>query len=212
MSRTSIRTPSRLPGADCRHFVSGRCLREERLNPGLDREARCQVLLRLGEAFDRFLDRAEAFSLSEEQAGRAWEARFPEISRRHSDCRDCPPGGTDAFPDCPRLMGDLCLGRLPECEGRCRYFVRAVATPDAPNGPDARNGSGRPDPRNGPYEPDAPCVPNWPGRPDAPNGSVGPGGPDPTGSGGPGHPLVPLGPGRPADPDGGSGEGPDNGT
>lgn len=115
---------TRLSGLGCRHFLAGRCLYEEHRNPGLDQELRCRVLTRLGRAFDDFLIRAEAMGLSEEQAGRVWQDRFPETLARQGSCRDYIPGDTTAFPDCGNAAGELCLLALPACPGRCRRFLK----------------------------------------------------------------------------------------
>ncbi|UJX40276.1 hypothetical protein K9F62_16450 [Desulfovibrio sp. JY] len=116
-----------LPGLGCRHYLLGRCLYEEHVNPGLDQGFRCRVLTRLGRAFDDFLVRAEAMGLTEEQAGRVWRSRFPETLTREGSCRDYLPGDTTSFPDCANAAGELCLLALPACPGRCRRFFKRQA-------------------------------------------------------------------------------------
>lgn len=113
-----------LPGEGCRHYRRGRCLIEEQRNPGLAAGNRCRILERLGRAFDDFLTRAENLSLSEDQAARLWEARFPAALAREGDCRDYLPGDTQSFPDCRHADGDLCLLAFPVCSGRCARYRR----------------------------------------------------------------------------------------
>ncbi len=115
---------TRLPGRGCRYYLSGRCLYEERRNPGLHEEYLCVVLARLGRAFDDFALRAENLGMTEEQAQAAWTARFPAALAREAYCRKRGPGDTTSFPDCPSAAGDLCLLALPACAGVCARFDR----------------------------------------------------------------------------------------
>ncbi len=115
---------TRLPGEGCRHFLWGRCLYEEHCNPGLSQRTRCAVLTRLVRLFDDFLARAENLSLTEEQAARLWEARFPALVAKEGNCQDYLPGDTNSFPDCANAAGDLCLLALPVCPGRCARFLQ----------------------------------------------------------------------------------------
>jgi len=116
-------TVTSLPGCGCRHYQSGRCLYEEHLNPGLCEKYRCAVLTRLGRVFDEFLLRAENMGLSEEQAGRLWQARFPATLAKEGNCQDYLPSDTTSFPDCQNASGELCLLALPACPGRCFRFL-----------------------------------------------------------------------------------------
>lgn len=115
---------TRLPGQGCRHFLRGRCLYAEHCNPGLTEANRCRILTRLGRAFDDFLLRADNLSLSEEQAARLWEERFPATLAREGNCQNYLPGDTHAFPDCRHAAGDLCLVAFPVCPGRCVRYAR----------------------------------------------------------------------------------------
>ncbi|GFK94569.1 hypothetical protein NNJEOMEG_02416 [Fundidesulfovibrio magnetotacticus] len=112
----------RLPAGGCRHFVSGRCLYEEALNPGYQTSYRCTVVLELHGLYDGFLTRAEAFGLSESTAADLWERRFLELCRQDAGCQDRQPGDMNAFPGCAHCLGDVCVLRLPSCDGRCRNF------------------------------------------------------------------------------------------
>jgi len=112
-----------LPGNGCRHYLSGRCLYEEHLNPGLSQSNRCAVLIRLCRAFDDFLLRAENMRLDEEQAGRLWEVRFPATLAKEGNCQDYLPGDTTSFPDCLHAAGEVCLLAFPVCPGRCFHFL-----------------------------------------------------------------------------------------
>lgn len=82
------------------------------------------MLGRLGRAFDDFLLRAENMGLSEEQAGRLWQARFPATLAKEGNCQDYLPGDTTSFPDCLHAAGDLCLLAFPVCPGRCFRFLK----------------------------------------------------------------------------------------
>jgi hypothetical protein len=116
-----------LPGSGCRHYQVGRCLYEEHRNPGLCLALRCAVLTRLGRAFDEFLLRADMMGLSEDQAGRLWQARFPSTLAKEGDCQDYLPGDRNSFPDCLHADGELCLLAFPVCPGRCRRFLQQRA-------------------------------------------------------------------------------------
>ena len=115
---------TRLPGLGCRHFLAGRCLYEEHLNPGFAIAFRCSVLVHLERDFDDFLRRAEAMALSEEQAGKLWQTRFPTTLAKQETCRGYRPGDTTSFPDCANAAGELCLLALPICPGRCQRYLR----------------------------------------------------------------------------------------
>lgn len=117
-----------LPATGCRYHTLGRCLYEEHINPGLVQAYRCRVLIRLGRAFDDFLQRAENLSLNEERAARLWEARFPATLAREGNCQDYLPGGTQSFPDCRHVSGDLCLVAFPVCTGRCARYARGESS------------------------------------------------------------------------------------
>lgn len=116
-------TVTPMPGAGCRHYRSGHCLYAEHQNPGLDQGLRCRIVVRLSRAFDDFLLRADNLSVSEEQAARLWEARFPAALAREGNCQDYLPGGTQSFPDCRHAVGELCLMAFPICPGRCVHYA-----------------------------------------------------------------------------------------
>lgn len=119
---------ARLPGEGCPHCRAGRCLYEERLNPGLREANRCAVLNRLCRAFDDFVLRADNLGLTDEQAEALWQARFPATLAKEGNCQDYLPDDTTSFPDCVHAAGDLCLLALPLCPGRCpRYLTRCGA-------------------------------------------------------------------------------------
>ena len=121
-----------LPGHGCLYYIQGVCFYPEAAGPGYDSAYRCGRLLQLMERWDDFLDRAEAFGLSEETAGRIWNARASAdlYSRRH-----CPSVGSASVPangfaadeegealGCPHLMRGACLLTLPRCEGLCMHY------------------------------------------------------------------------------------------
>ncbi len=118
----------RFPGAGCAHFENGRCLYEERLNPGLDKALRCVILNRLERAYDDFLRQADIFELGEGEALRIWEDRFSRLVGQQSDCQDYLPGDNENFLGCVFALGDLCLKAFPPCGGQCpRFAPRAGA-------------------------------------------------------------------------------------
>lgn len=112
----------RLPAPGCSHFLRGRCLYEEHLNPGYHADYRCVVLTRLGEVYDTFLNQADAFGLDEALAGDIWQKRLGQLSEADTGCQEHEPGDTEGFPDCAHCLGDVCVLRLPACGGRCQHF------------------------------------------------------------------------------------------
>ncbi len=110
-----------LPGTSCRFHVLGRCLYEERLNPGYNRQWRCRVLLRWEHAYDTFLAQADNFVMEPETAAGIWEERLRKLMREGHDCPDFLPGGEDPT-GCRHIFGGLCLEALPPCPGQCRRF------------------------------------------------------------------------------------------
>ncbi len=140
--------PIPFPGHYCRFFSVGRCLRAEMLNPGLDARLRCARLQALVLSWDAFLDRAEAFGLSEDATARIWNGRrhpalearalcpaaeaagIPQPGRKSSppapafseDSPEKPPSSGD--PDCRYLRDGACLLAMPSCTGVCRDFER----------------------------------------------------------------------------------------
>ncbi len=113
----------RLPGVGCRHYDRGRCLYEEALNPGYHRRWRCVVLLRWESAYDDFLERADRFGLSEAGLPELLRRRFERLTGEDVDCPDYAPGADGSLPECRLLHEELCLLKLPECEGVCRHFA-----------------------------------------------------------------------------------------
>jgi len=112
----------RLPAVGCVHFHAGRCLYEERLNPGLHTAWRCTVLARWETVYDEFLDRAENFGLSEAELGLLWSRRFERLAEESVPCPDVREGDSESMPECLHLLEELCLLRLPECAGPCERF------------------------------------------------------------------------------------------
>jgi hypothetical protein len=112
----------RLPADGCRSLYQGRCLYEEQLNPGLAVETRCVVLRRWESVYDDFLDRAENFGLDEERVSELWRKRFERLAAEALACPDYAEALGLDMPECRHLFSDICLLRLPECEGKCRNF------------------------------------------------------------------------------------------
>jgi hypothetical protein len=112
----------RFPAVGCRFFQQGRCLYEERLNPGFHTAWRCLVLARWESVYDDFLDRAENFGLSEVELGVLWHKRFERLAEESVPCPDLLAGDGESMPECRYLLEDICLLRLPECAGQCERF------------------------------------------------------------------------------------------
>lgn len=128
--------PLLLPGHACRFYILGACFYPEAARPGYEPAYRCKHLVRLMERWDDFLDRAEAFGLSEETAGRIWNARSKGFFFSHKDCpagraspsliRDDAPltDGEEETSCCTYLRQGACLLALPRCEGICARYRR----------------------------------------------------------------------------------------
>ncbi|KAB1441180.1 hypothetical protein [Pseudodesulfovibrio senegalensis] len=112
----------RLPAGNCWYHRCGRCLYEERLNPGYRQSWRCVVLEDWERLFDDFLVRAEAFSLDQQAAGEMWARRFERIVRDRFDCTHYEHTVDVELPGCVYQYDNLCLLRLPRCQGRCRHY------------------------------------------------------------------------------------------
>ena len=113
----------RLPGHGCRFFARGRCLYEERLNPGYTKKWRCGVLLRWESVYDDFLVRAEAFGLEEDELSELWRERLERLMLQEGRCERYVYSRHVELPSCGNSHETLCLLDLPRCEGRCRRFA-----------------------------------------------------------------------------------------
>ena len=121
-------------GHACAFYIQGVCFYPAAARPGFDPAYGCARLAQLLERWDDFLDRAEAFGLSEETAARIWSARMNDFVLRHKDCPSPArfPALTDASPvdaegeilGCPHLWQGACLRTLPGCEGVCGQYRR----------------------------------------------------------------------------------------
>ncbi|MGX7948402.1 hypothetical protein [Oleidesulfovibrio alaskensis] len=133
----AVGTVCRMPGVACDFYVSGHCLYEEELNPGLDESFHCTEIVRIVAAYEELMNRADGFNLSGDKAfnvifrlmegvppaGSACEEYRPEVGCR--GCGGCAGEEDDGAPesiDCTHSLGGLCILRLPACEGVCRRF------------------------------------------------------------------------------------------
>lgn len=140
----------RLPGVACRHYFGNHCLYEERLNPGYHESFRCTVLQGWEEAFEAFVDRAEAFGLEPSDASLFWRRRLDALLSGSRDCSDFLATDGDG-PGCVHFLGGLCVLRLPACAGRCSRFAPEARSSDRERGgswtpaakDDADNGDGQ---------------------------------------------------------------------
>lgn len=122
------------PGHACLFYIQGVCVYPEAANLGRDPAWRCARLAQLLERWDDFLDRAEAFGLSEETAARIWSARMNGFVLRRRECPSparfpaadgAPPVDAEgAVLGCPHLWRGACLLALPGCEGVCDQYRR----------------------------------------------------------------------------------------
>jgi hypothetical protein len=110
-----------MSGHDCAFYVSGRCLYEEHVNPGWDEKQGCKVLYEWEQAFDDFIDRADAFSLADEEALGIWEKSSACFPSAKSACPDFKAASAEPAA-CVHRLGRLCLPAMPPCEGRCSKF------------------------------------------------------------------------------------------
>ncbi len=118
-----------MPGTYCKHYLKGRCLRTERLNPGLHKEWHCRVLMEWEEAYDQFLSQADAFQLDITMAARIWANRLDDMLRGQQPCADYCPVQEQLHDDsdvlsCAHSWTGLCLLSMPRCEGICEWFER----------------------------------------------------------------------------------------
>lgn len=111
-----------MPARECGFHVQGRCLYQERLNPGYSPEWKCSVLCGWERAFDDFLARAEAFGLEQREVNTLWSRRFERLARKGVDCPEYVHDSMQDPPGCAWQHESLCLLALPECEGRCRHY------------------------------------------------------------------------------------------
>lgn len=107
--------------------MHGFCLWDEMHNPGHAEHRLCIRLTALSGEWDDFLDRAEAFRLTEQEASRIWERRkHPALTEPGV----CPvpavaDGGEHAgapLLDCPYLFHTACLLVMPDCPGVCGKY------------------------------------------------------------------------------------------
>jgi|MTBAKSStandDraft_1061840.scaffolds.fasta_scaffold00103_97 hypothetical protein len=120
---------TRLPGTGCAFFQRGRCLYEERLNPGYHDRFRCVILQGWESAYEDFLRQAEAFGLEESSASGLWQRRFERLAGAEPRCPEFQSSRDDELPGCVFAQEGLCLLALPLCEGQCPRFVARAPDP-----------------------------------------------------------------------------------
>lgn len=119
---------SLFPGQACRHHHRGRCLLEERRNPGWHEGFRCKALREMETAYDHFLEQSERFGLDEETALRVWRGRLTDLLRAGHGCSEYLPAEEDSSAaqgvmGCEHEFQTLCVRSLPVCQGVCRHYV-----------------------------------------------------------------------------------------
>lgn len=120
----------RLPGQECLYHTGGRCLYEEKLNPGYADQWRCRVLTRWESAFDDFLARAESFGVEQAAVPDLWERQFERLARQAFACESYVYCHGAEAPACVHAMDGVCRLSLPVCEGRCRHFEAQTESED----------------------------------------------------------------------------------
>lgn len=127
-----------MPGTRCVHYKQGRCLLEERRNPGLHVSWQCVVLAQWESAYDHFLNQAEAFQLEIALATRIWARRLGGMLHQPGQCEEYHPRQDEAGEEqdddvlaCAHAWTGLCLLRLPLCQGICKDFEHGEPPGDA---------------------------------------------------------------------------------
>ncbi|TIH18559.1 hypothetical protein D0S45_04905 [Marinifilum sp. JC120] len=113
---------TKMPGRMCRFYKNGRCLFEEKLNPGYNRQYRCRVMIDLEGEYDKLLLQAENFNLDAKAFGDLWEQRIEEHLKFTVVCRNMVPCEEEDGSFCSAIHDRVCLFELPECEGVCSRF------------------------------------------------------------------------------------------
>ena len=113
---------TKMPGRMCRFYQNGRCLYEEMLNPGYNRDWRCLVLKELEGKYDKLLLQADNFHLDEQAFRDLWEQRIEEYLKSNVVCRKMVAGVEEGDAFCTALHKEVCLFEQPECEGVCNLF------------------------------------------------------------------------------------------
>lgn len=113
---------SHMSGRTCAHHVNGRCIYDEYMNPGYDKKTGCKVLDGWEQAFDDFIDRAEAFRLEDEKALGMWENYMERLPAANTACPDFMAASAQPV-SCVHRLGRLCLPAMPPCAGRCSKYV-----------------------------------------------------------------------------------------
>ncbi len=113
---------TKMPGRMCRFYKNGKCLYEEKLNPGYNRQWRCTVLKGLEGEYDKLLRQADNFHLDEHAFSEFWEQRIEEYLKSAVVCRKMVPHDEEGLPFCAALHKEICLFEQPECGGVCNHF------------------------------------------------------------------------------------------
>ncbi len=113
---------TKLPAYNCIFFRSGHCIHEEAMNPGLDPEKQCHVLMELENRYDHLLTQADIFDLTSEQVQRIWAGRFGEIVSWEMFCDIYVPESAEDD-RCHRLFGSACTNRFSRCPGICPLYI-----------------------------------------------------------------------------------------
>ena len=118
------------PAPGCVFSRHGFCLREEEENPGYHTGYACRRLAAFVRQWDDFLDRAEAFHLSERTAAAIWNARRHVLQAPPSWC---PPENATREPQelvrCCYFHHGACAATMPRCVGgECSLYKGNIDT------------------------------------------------------------------------------------
>ncbi|MCG8532526.1 MAG: hypothetical protein MI749_17945 [Desulfovibrionales bacterium] len=123
---------SKLPGIHCAYYIQGRCFYEEHINPGDHEEWQCTEIRRILHEYDDFVERADRFSLDDEEAGKLWEVHEESLplvgtlcpSYCPNPCKQC--GKEGQITDCEHEQALICILQLPVCTGVCRRYKHSI--------------------------------------------------------------------------------------
>lgn len=113
----------------CRHFLRGVCIHPKNGPPDDGNTPICSHITDLMRDWDAFLDRVEAFGLSDAKAEELWRKRAGK-KMEQGDWECCVPfdrkrkksSPAKDFMECAFLAEGLCLRMQPACPGGCSLF------------------------------------------------------------------------------------------
>ena len=105
------------------YYRGGRCVYEEKLNPGYHDDWRCAVLVRWEQEYDTVIRQAEAFNMEGAMAANLWERKATTLMYKGSaECSSRVSDYSGDMPGCVNFYSGNCLLTMPECGGRCTLY------------------------------------------------------------------------------------------